>query len=103
MKGAFQNKLIKFPVNCHGCFSSSDLQHASFSLFQEQYWRSVVFHNHVDYLSKNGYELDESAKSQAVKEQQELLMKLFAVSTNRYRIERISETLFWVDGIWCKF
>lgn len=66
-----------------GCFSPSDLQHASSFLFQEQYWRSVVFHNHMDYLSKNGYELDENAKSQLVKEQQELLMKLFAVSTNK--------------------
>lgn len=66
-----------------GCFSPADLQHASSSFFQEQYWRSVVFHNHVDYLSKNGYELDENAKSQLVKEQQELLMKLFAVSTNK--------------------
>ena len=55
----------------------------SFSLLQEQYWRSVVFHNHVDYLSKNGYELDENAKSQSVKEQQELLMKLFAVSMSK--------------------
>jgi len=66
-----------------GCFFSSELQHVSFSLLQEQYWRSVVFHNHVDYLSKNGYELDENAKSQSVKEQQELLMKLFAVSMSK--------------------
>lgn len=66
-----------------GCFFLSEFQHLSSSLFfQEQYWRSVVFHSHVDYLSKNGYEVDENAKNQAVKEQQELLMKLFAVSTN---------------------
>lgn len=65
------------------CFFPSEFQHSSLSLFfQEQYWRSVVFHSHVDYLSKNGYEFDENAKNQAVKEQQELLMKLFAVSTN---------------------
>ncbi|NXK57358.1 WDHD1 protein, partial [Chauna torquata] len=35
---------------------------------EEQYWRSVVFHNHVDYLSKNGYELGENAKSHCVTE-----------------------------------
>lgn len=71
----------------------SDLQHASFSHFQEQYWRSIVFHNHVDYLSKNGYEVDENARSQSVKEQQELLMKLFAVSTNTLK-NRIPKTSF---------
>uniref|UniRef100_A0A8C6J079 WD repeat and HMG-box DNA-binding protein 1 n=1 Tax=Melopsittacus undulatus TaxID=13146 RepID=A0A8C6J079_MELUD len=58
---------------------------------EEQYWRSVVFHNHVDYLSKNGYELDESAKGQAVKEQQELLMKLFALSCKLEREFRCVE------------
>ncbi|NXY82473.1 WDHD1 protein, partial [Alcedo cyanopectus] len=52
---------------------------------EEQYWRSVVFHNHVDYLTKNGYELDENAKCEVVREQQELLMKLFALSC---RLER---------------
>ncbi|KFQ34621.1 PREDICTED: WD repeat and HMG-box DNA-binding protein 1 [Merops nubicus] len=57
---------------------------------EEQYWRSVVFHNHADYLSKNGYEVDENAKSQVVKEQQELLMKLFALSC---RLERESRCL----------
>ncbi|NXW08941.1 WDHD1 protein, partial [Fregetta grallaria] len=58
---------------------------------EEQYWRSVVFHNHVDYLSKNGYELDENAKSQSVKEQQELLMKLFALSCKLEREFRCVE------------
>ncbi|NXN71803.1 WDHD1 protein, partial [Himantopus himantopus] len=58
---------------------------------EEQYWRSVVFHNHVDYLSKNGYELDENAKSQSVKEQQELLMKLFALSCKLEREYRCVE------------
>ncbi|KFQ02998.1 WD repeat and HMG-box DNA-binding protein 1, partial [Leptosomus discolor] len=58
---------------------------------EEQYWRSVVFHNHVDYLSKNGYELDESANSQSVKEQQELLMKLFALSCKLEREFRCVE------------
>ncbi|NWX13891.1 WDHD1 protein, partial [Aegotheles bennettii] len=58
---------------------------------EEQYWRSVVFHNHVDYLSKNGYELDGNAKSQSVKEQQELLMKLFALSCKLEREFRCVE------------
>uniref|UniRef100_A0A8C3U706 WD repeat and HMG-box DNA-binding protein 1 n=1 Tax=Catharus ustulatus TaxID=91951 RepID=A0A8C3U706_CATUS len=58
---------------------------------EEQYWRSVVFHSHVDYLSKNGYEFDENAKNQAVKEQQELLMKLFALSCKLEREFRCVE------------
>ncbi|NXI34352.1 WDHD1 protein, partial [Galbula dea] len=58
---------------------------------EEQYWRSLVFHNHLDYLSKNGYELDEHTKSQAVKEQQELLMKLFALSCKLEREFRCVE------------
>ncbi|RLV98271.1 hypothetical protein DV515_00010917 [Chloebia gouldiae] len=33
---------------------------------EEQYWRSVLFHSYVDYLSKNGYEFDENAKNQAL-------------------------------------
>ncbi|OWK54297.1 WD repeat and HMG-box DNA-binding protein 1 [Lonchura striata] len=33
---------------------------------EEQYWRSVLFHSYVDYLSKSGYEFDENAKNQAL-------------------------------------
>ncbi|XP_027426701.2 WD repeat and HMG-box DNA-binding protein 1 isoform X7 [Zalophus californianus] len=47
---------------------------------EEQFWRSVMFHNHLDYLAKNGYEYEESTKNQAIKEQQELLMKMLALS-----------------------
>lgn len=47
---------------------------------QEQFWHSALFHNHLDYLAKHGYEYEESTKHQAVKEQQELLMKMLAVS-----------------------
>ncbi|XP_072485902.1 WD repeat and HMG-box DNA-binding protein 1 [Notamacropus eugenii] len=47
---------------------------------EEQFWRSVIFHNHLDYLSENGYEYEESTKNQTIKEQQELLMKMFALS-----------------------
>ncbi|XP_061594098.1 WD repeat and HMG-box DNA-binding protein 1 [Cololabis saira] len=52
---------------------------------EEQFWRSVLFHNHHDFLSSSGYELDEDAHSQSQKEQQELLMKMFALSC---RLER---------------
>ncbi|CAM4691951.1 WD repeat and HMG-box DNA-binding protein 1 [Lepidochelys kempii] len=58
---------------------------------EEQFWRSVVFHNHLDYLSKNGYEYDENAKNEAAKEQQELLMKLFALSCKLEREFRCVE------------
>uniref|UniRef100_A0A7M4FLX1 WD repeat and HMG-box DNA-binding protein 1 n=1 Tax=Crocodylus porosus TaxID=8502 RepID=A0A7M4FLX1_CROPO len=58
---------------------------------EEQFWRSAVFHNHLDYLSKHGYEYDENAKNQAAKEQQELLMKLFALSCKLEREFRCME------------
>ncbi|XP_013874087.1 WD repeat and HMG-box DNA-binding protein 1 [Austrofundulus limnaeus] len=47
---------------------------------EEQYWRSVLFHNHYNFLSSNGYEVSEDAKTESQKEQQELLMKMFALS-----------------------
>uniref|UniRef100_A0A3B4B8A0 WD repeat and HMG-box DNA-binding protein 1 n=1 Tax=Periophthalmus magnuspinnatus TaxID=409849 RepID=A0A3B4B8A0_9GOBI len=47
---------------------------------EEQFWRSVLLHNHFGFLSSNGYEIDEEAQSQSLKEQQELLMKMFALS-----------------------
>ncbi|KAF3831137.1 hypothetical protein GH733_002375 [Mirounga leonina] len=49
---------------------------------EEQFWRSIMFHNHLDYLAKNGYEYEESTKNQAIKEQQELLMKMLANAVN---------------------
>ncbi|XP_021117501.1 WD repeat and HMG-box DNA-binding protein 1 isoform X2 [Heterocephalus glaber] len=58
---------------------------------EEQFWRSVIFHNHLDYLAKNGYEYDESTKNQAVKEQQELLMKMLALSCKLEREFRCVE------------
>lgn len=51
-----------------------------FVIRQEQYWRSVLFHNHYSFLSSSGYEIDEEAETRSQKEQQELLMKMFAVS-----------------------
>ncbi|XP_063804462.1 WD repeat and HMG-box DNA-binding protein 1 [Pseudophryne corroboree] len=58
---------------------------------EEQYWRSHIFTNHSDYLSKNGYECDESIKIEAQKEQQELLMKMFALSCKLEREFRCME------------
>lgn len=58
---------------------------------EEQYWRSVVFNHHIDYLSQNDYECDESVKSQTLKEQQELLMKMFALSCKLEREFRCME------------
>uniref|UniRef100_A0A8C3W9N4 WD repeat and HMG-box DNA-binding protein 1 n=1 Tax=Catagonus wagneri TaxID=51154 RepID=A0A8C3W9N4_9CETA len=58
---------------------------------EEQYWRSVLFHNHLDYLAKNGYEYEESTKNQAIKEQQELLMKMLALSCKLEREFRCVE------------
>lgn len=58
---------------------------------EEQYWRSHVFTNHLDYLDKNGYECDEIVKNEAEKEQQELLMKMFALSCKLEREFRCVE------------
>ncbi|XP_069466351.1 WD repeat and HMG-box DNA-binding protein 1 [Ambystoma mexicanum] len=58
---------------------------------EEQYWRSVVFNHHIDYLSQNDYEFDESVKTQTMKEQQELLMKMFALSCKLEREFRCME------------
>ncbi|XP_038612733.1 WD repeat and HMG-box DNA-binding protein 1 [Tachyglossus aculeatus] len=58
---------------------------------EEQFWRSVLFHNHLDYLSQNGYEFDENAQNRATKEQQELLMKMFALSCKLEREFRCTE------------
>ncbi|KAG9460161.1 hypothetical protein GDO78_013808, partial [Eleutherodactylus coqui] len=57
----------------------------------EQYWRSHIFTNHVDYLGKNGYECDENVKTEGEKEQQELLMKMFALSCKLEREFRCME------------
>ncbi|XP_029806174.1 WD repeat and HMG-box DNA-binding protein 1 isoform X3 [Suricata suricatta] len=58
---------------------------------EEQYWRSVIFHSHLDYLAKNGYEYEEGTKNQAIKEQQELLMKMLALSCKLEREFRCVE------------
>ncbi|XP_026855638.2 WD repeat and HMG-box DNA-binding protein 1 [Electrophorus electricus] len=47
---------------------------------EEQYWRSVIFQNHFGFLSSSGYEVDEEKQKQMEKAQQELLMKMFALS-----------------------
>ncbi|KAM5124901.1 WD repeat and HMG-box DNA-binding protein 1-like [Mantella aurantiaca] len=58
---------------------------------EEQYWRSQIFSNHFDYLCKNGYECDETNKLEIQKEQQELLMKMFALSCRLEREFRCTE------------
>uniref|UniRef100_A0A4W5LEG5 WD repeat and HMG-box DNA-binding protein 1 n=1 Tax=Hucho hucho TaxID=62062 RepID=A0A4W5LEG5_9TELE len=58
---------------------------------EEQYWRSVLLHNHYGFLSSSGYEIDEEGQSQAQKEQQELLMKMFALSCKLEREFRCVE------------
>nr|DBA14710.1 TPA: hypothetical protein GDO54_005640 [Pyxicephalus adspersus] len=58
---------------------------------EEQYWRSQIFTNHFHYLSRNGYECDENAKMEIQKEQQELLMKMFALSCKLEREFRCME------------
>ncbi|XP_078110102.1 WD repeat and HMG-box DNA-binding protein 1 isoform X2 [Sander vitreus] len=58
---------------------------------EEQFWRSVLFHNHFSFLSSSGYEIDEDGQSQTQKEQQELLMKMFALSCKLEREFRCVE------------
>ncbi|XP_076594786.1 WD repeat and HMG-box DNA-binding protein 1 isoform X2 [Chaetodon auriga] len=58
---------------------------------EEQFWRSVLFHNHYSFLSSSGYETDEHGQSQSQKEQQELLMKMFALSCKLEREFRCVE------------
>ncbi|KAK2502100.1 hypothetical protein MC885_006417 [Smutsia gigantea] len=58
---------------------------------EEQFWRSVMFHNYLDYLAKNGYEYEKCTKNQAIKEQQRLLMKMLALSCKLQREFRCVE------------
>ncbi|XP_037104010.1 WD repeat and HMG-box DNA-binding protein 1 isoform X2 [Syngnathus acus] len=58
---------------------------------EEQFWRSMLFHNHYSFLSSSGYEVDEVGQSQSQKEQQELLMKMFALSCKLEREFRCVE------------
>lgn len=58
---------------------------------EEQYWRSVMFHEHFSFLSSRGYEVDEESQRQQEKEQQELLMKMFALSCKLEREFRCIE------------
>ncbi|XP_061468494.1 WD repeat and HMG-box DNA-binding protein 1 isoform X2 [Rhineura floridana] len=58
---------------------------------EEQFWRSVMFHSYLDYLSQNGYEHDEGVKGQAIQEQQNVLMKMFALSCTLEREFRCME------------
>uniref|UniRef100_A0A671VSC9 WD repeat and HMG-box DNA-binding protein 1 n=1 Tax=Sparus aurata TaxID=8175 RepID=A0A671VSC9_SPAAU len=58
---------------------------------EEQFLRSSLFHNHYSFLSTSGYEIDEDGLSRSQKEQQELLMKMFALSCKLEREFRCVE------------
>lgn len=58
---------------------------------EEQYWRSVLLHNHYSFLSLSGFEVDQDSVSHSLKEQQELLMKMFALSCKLEREFRCVE------------
>lgn len=58
---------------------------------EEQYWRSVLLHNHYSFLSLNGFEVDQDSLNHSLKEQQELLMKMFALSCKLEREFRCVE------------
>uniref|UniRef100_A0A3B4CAY9 WD repeat and HMG-box DNA-binding protein 1 n=1 Tax=Pygocentrus nattereri TaxID=42514 RepID=A0A3B4CAY9_PYGNA len=58
---------------------------------EEQYWRSLLFHNHFSFLSSSGYEVNEESQRQQEKEQQEALMKMFALSCKLEREFRCVE------------
>ncbi|XP_060789640.1 WD repeat and HMG-box DNA-binding protein 1 isoform X2 [Neoarius graeffei] len=74
------------PFRLPFCQTSTEKGH-----MEEQYWRSVLFHNHFGYLSSSGYETDEESQRQQEKEQQELLMKMFALSCKLEREFRCVE------------
>ena len=52
-------------------------------ILQELLWRTRAFSQHFDQWTKQGYEFDETLKTEALKPAQEALMKLFAVSLER--------------------
>lgn len=58
---------------------------------EEQFWRSVLVQNHFSFLESSGFEIDLEAQSQSLKEQQELLMKMFALSCKLEREFRCVE------------
>ncbi|XP_077419891.1 WD repeat and HMG-box DNA-binding protein 1 isoform X2 [Vanacampus margaritifer] len=63
---------------------------------EEQFWRSMLFHNHYSFLSSSGYEVDEVGQRHLQKEQQELLMKMFALSCKlerEYRCVELAELM----------
>ena len=52
-------------------------------ILQELLWRTRAFSQHFDQWTRQGYEFDETLKTEALKPAQEALMKLFAVSLER--------------------
>lgn len=41
----------------------------------------MLFSGHLDHLAAEGYDVDDTVRSQALMPQQEMLMKMFAVSS----------------------
>uniref|UniRef100_A0A7N9ANP4 WD repeat and HMG-box DNA-binding protein 1 n=1 Tax=Mastacembelus armatus TaxID=205130 RepID=A0A7N9ANP4_9TELE len=58
---------------------------------QQLSFQQILFHNHYSFLSSCGYDIDEDGQNQAQKEQQELLMKMFALSCKLEREFRCVE------------
>ena len=56
-----------------------------FVYFQENLWRTTLFAEHYNFWSAEGYEFDEGEKQKSLAVQQELLMKLFAVSSSELK------------------
>ena len=52
----------------------------TFSILQEEYWKTKLFSSYGDYLTSRGYEPDPESKKNSHLEIQSSLMRLFAVS-----------------------
>ncbi|KAK3588743.1 hypothetical protein CHS0354_024221 [Potamilus streckersoni] len=61
------------------------------SQYEEALWRGKIFSNHFDHWTNQGFEYDETIKSEAHKPVQEALMKLFALSARSDREFRALE------------
>jgi hypothetical protein len=80
----------KLSCNCYNltarrlsqCFKPCvRLKHFTLLCFQENLNRSRLLFDHLDWWQAQGFEYDESTRAKATMQQQEALMKLFAVSS----------------------
>ena len=51
----------------------------------------MLFSGHLDHLEAEGYDVDDTARSQALMPQQEMLMKMFAVRIILFSFVRLLE------------